>query len=67
MSIHTPPPGLPVPNRPKRNTQAIMLISITVLIPKRLRKNGINRMHKVSEACESEIRILACSTPKVPW
>ena len=43
-----------------------MAISMTRLMPNRLRKNGISRMQSVSEICESEIRIVECSTPKVP-
>jgi hypothetical protein len=34
-----------------------MLISITVLMPKRLKKNGIARMNKVSETCDIDMMI----------
>src|SRR3712207_1123067 len=65
INIHTPLPGLPKPNKANRNTHASMAISITLLIPNLLRKKGMSRMHRVSDTCESEIRILACCTPKV--
>jgi len=65
-NIHTPSPGLPVPNKPKRSTQANILMSITFLIPKRFKKKGISRMQSVSDICDKDIKILACSTPKVP-
>ena len=58
-------PGLPAPKNPKRNTHASIAISITDLIPKRFKKNGINKMHNASQICEIEIRILACCTPNV--
>ena len=54
------------PKSPKRNTHASMAISITCLMPKRFRKKGISRMQSVSDICDSEIRMLACCTPKVP-
>jgi septal ring factor EnvC (AmiA/AmiB activator) len=53
-------------NRPNLNTQANMLISITVLMPYRFRKNGMSNIQSVSDICESDMRMLACSTPKVP-
>ena len=65
-SIQRPAPGSPIAKRPKRSTQAKMLISITFLMPKRCRKNGIVRMKSVSEICEIESSRFGCSTPKVP-
>ena len=65
-SIQRPAPGSPTANSPKRNTQAKMLISITFLMPKRCRKNGIARMKSVSEICEIDSSRFGCSTPKVP-
>ena len=62
---HKPEPGFPIPNNPNRNTHASMLISITCFIPNRLKKNGIARMKRVSDICESEIRILLCFTAKL--
>ena len=41
-------------------------MSITVLMPKRLRKKGIRSIHSVSLICDSEISALALSTPNVP-
>ena len=49
ISIHRPEPGSPKPNSPNRNTQANILISITCLMPKCLRKNGIARINNVSD------------------
>ena len=45
----------------------VMLIamSITLLIPKRLRKKGMSKMHNVSETCDNEISALAWLAPKV--
>ena len=65
MNIQTPLPGSPSPNNPKRNTHAPIAISITFLIPKRLKKKGINKIQQVSLICEIEISKLACCTPKV--
>ena len=48
MNIHTPLPGSPVANSPKRSTQANIAIIMTRLMPKRFRKNGISRMQQVS-------------------
>ena len=44
----------PIPKKPKRSTQANMAISMTILMPKRLRQNGISRIHSASETCETE-------------
>ena len=62
---HTPGPGLPNAKNPKRNTHANIAMSITRLMPKRPKKNGINKMQNVSLICDMEIRILACCTPNV--
>ena len=67
-SIQSPAPGSPTANRPKRNTQAKMLIIITILMPKRRRKNGIVRMKSVSEICEIEdqqVRMLDAERARV--
>ena len=40
--------GLPKPKKPKRNTQANIDLSITILIPKRFRKKGIIKIHNAS-------------------
>ena len=64
ISIHRPEPGSPKPNSPNRNTQANILISITCLMPKCLRKNGIARINNVSDICEIDSRITECFTPK---
>lgn len=65
INIHTPLPGSPIPNSPKRNTHANIDISITFLMPKRFMQNGISSMQSVSLICESDIRIFACCTPNV--
>lgn len=62
---HTPDPGLPNAKNPKRNTHANIAMSITRLMPKRPKKNGINKIQNVSLICDMEIRILACCTPNV--
>ncbi|SKS51016.1 Uncharacterised protein [Mycobacteroides abscessus subsp. abscessus] len=41
-----------------------MLMSITVLIPKRRKKNGMARMNSVSEICEMDMMMAGCSTAK---
>ena len=64
-NIHTPDPGLPSPNNPKRNTHASIAINITRLIPKCFNAKGISRIHNVSETCDKDINALACCTPKV--
>ncbi len=38
-----------MPKKPKRSTHENMAISITTLMPKRRRKNGMSRIHSVSE------------------
>ena len=53
--------GRPTPKKPKRNTQANMDISITTLMPYRLRKKGIIRMHSASLICEMEVSRVALS------
>ena len=60
--IQSPSPGSPNANSPKRNTHAIMLKSITDLIPKRRRKKGIARMNKVSDICEIDMMIAGYCT-----
>ena len=62
MRNTAPEPGLPTPKNPKRSTQASIEISITFLIPKRRRKNGISRMQNVSDICDSDSRITECFT-----
>ena len=57
-----PEPGLPMPKNPKRSTHASIEISITFLMPKRRRKNGMSRMQNVSDICESDSRITECFT-----
>src|SRR5579872_7184978 len=59
-------PGLPMPNNPKRNTQAKMLISMTFLMPNLCKKKGIVRMNRVSDTWEMESRRLGCFTPNEP-
>src|SRR5574344_669447 len=65
MNSQTPPPGLPMPKKPKRSTHANIAMSITFLMPNFFKKKGINKIHKVSEICDREISILECCTPKV--
>jgi hypothetical protein len=55
--IHSCGPGLPKAKSPKRSVHASMLISITVLMPKRFKKNGIARMNSVSDTCEIDMMI----------
>ena len=50
--------GDPAPKKPKRKTQANIAINMTFLIPNFFMKKGIRRIHRVSEACEIEIRAL---------
>ena len=45
-----------MPKNPKRITQANMAMSMTPLIPKRLRKKGIINMHSASLHCDIEMR-----------
>src|ERR1700744_4618088 len=59
-----PVPGLPIPNRPNRKTQAKILISITLLIPNFRKKKGIRRIKRISEIWEMERSKLECRTPK---
>jgi hypothetical protein len=47
--IHNPSAGFPNENKPKRNTQAIIEINITCLIPKRFKKKGIAKINQVSD------------------
>src|SRR6218665_475456 len=56
-----------MPNKPNRNTQAIMLNSITFFIPNLPRKNGMVRIKSVSDIWETDIRIFGCFTPNVSW
>ena len=64
INIHSPEPGSPKPNNPNRNTHANILISMTCLIPKCLRKKGMARINNVSDICEMDSRITECFTPK---
>ena len=64
ISIHSPEPGSPKPNKAKRNTHANILINMTCLIPKCFKKKGIARMNSVSDICEMDNRITECFTPK---
>ena len=57
--------GLPIPKKAKRSTQANMEMSITFLMPNFFMKNGMRRMHRVSEAWEMAIRALEFFTAKV--
>lgn len=62
-SVNANSPGMtgdPIPNSPNRKNQADIEIIITALMPYRFKKNGINKMHSVSDTCESEISKLAC-------
>ena len=65
MNSHTPLPGFPTANSPKRSIHASIAMSITFLIPNRRRKNGIKSMHSVSDIWLREMSILACCTPNV--
>src|SRR5690606_449853 len=56
--------GFPSPNNPNRNTQAMMLNKMTLRMPKRVRKNGINKIKNVSDSCEMDSNRLGCCTPK---
>ena len=51
--------GLPNPKNPNRNTQANMDMSMTTLMPNRLRKKGIIRMQRASLICEMEVSRVA--------
>ena len=42
-----------------------MAISMTRLMPKRLRKNGMSRMQRASEICESDVSAVALFAPTV--
>src|ERR1035437_1785463 len=55
MIIHNPSDGFPNENNPKRNTQAIIENHMTILMPKRFRKNGIARINNVSDIYEIDI------------
>ncbi len=41
--------GEPIPKKPNLRNHAVMEMSMTTLIPYLLRKNGMSRMHRVSE------------------
>ena len=58
--------GLPTPKKPKRSTQASILINITFLIPNRFKKNGMSKIQSVSEICEREISAVALLAPHEP-
>ena len=53
-STRPKPVGLPAPRKKKRKAQATKAIIITFLMPNFFRKNGINRMHSVSDTCEMD-------------
>ena len=57
--------GLPIPKKAKRSTQANIASSMTFLIPKRFRKNGISRIQTASQIWEIETSIVLCFTAKV--
>ena len=57
--------GLPMPKKPKRNTHANIDISITILMPKRFKKNGIIRMLSASLICEIDVSSVALLAAKV--
>ncbi len=59
INIHRPDAGSPIPKNPKRSTHANIDMSITPLMPKRLRQNGMRSMQQVSLIWEREIRALA--------
>ena len=42
-----------------------MLKSMTCLMPKRRRKNGMARMNSVSEICEMDMMMAGCFTVRV--
>jgi hypothetical protein len=60
-----PFPVLPMPKKPNLRTQAIIAISMTPLIPKRFRQNGIIRMHNASLAWEMAVSAVAFFAPHV--
>ena len=56
-----------MPKNPKRNTHANIDISITILMPKRFKKNGIIRMQRASLICEilvSNVALFAAKAKK---
>ena len=57
--------GFPAPNRPKRNTQANIAISITFLMPNFFIAKGISRIQSVSEAWLIAISALEFFTANV--
>ena len=52
-----------MPKKPNLNTQANIAMSITFLMPNFFMKNGIRRMHSVSDIWLREIRALALRAP----
>src|SRR6266496_5520812 len=50
--------GSPYANKPKRNTQANIAISITFLIPNLFKKKGMVRINRVSDICEIDKMIV---------
>ena len=62
--------GLPIPKSPNLSTHANMAISITTLIPKRLRKIGMSRMQNASLICEmdvSNVALFAANDDAISW
>ena len=51
-----------MPNKANRKNQANILISITIFIPKRFKKNGIVKINTVSDICDNDINIFECFT-----
>ena len=64
-NIQTPLPGSPIPNSPNLNTHATIAMSITFLMPKRWRKNGMSKIHKASDICDNDVRSVALLAPNV--
>ena len=57
--------GLPTPKNPKRKTHANSDINITILIPKRFKKNGIINIQSASLICDIEVKSVALLAAKV--
>lgn len=54
-----------MPKKPNLSTHAVIAISITVLMPNRLRKNGISNMQRASLTCDTETSIVALLAAKL--
>ena len=50
-----------MPKKPNLKNHADIEIIITALMPYLFKKNGISNMQRVSEICDREISMLACS------